>query len=80
MGTKRHPGEFDCYAAAEPDEPMFILLGRDKHAPMLIRLWAQIRELDPEENPTKIAEAFQLAAEMDTFLKQRMRAKKEGRS
>ena len=25
MGTKNEPGEFDCYAAAEPDEPMFII-------------------------------------------------------
>lgn len=33
MGTKNNPGAFDCYANAEPDEPMFVLLGRDKHAP-----------------------------------------------
>lgn len=30
MGTKNNPGEFDCYANAAPDEPMFILLGRDQ--------------------------------------------------
>ena len=29
MATKNNPGKFDCYTNAEPDEPMFILLGRD---------------------------------------------------
>lgn len=38
MGTKNNPGTFDCYANAAPDEPMFVLLGRDKHAPLLVRL------------------------------------------
>lgn len=56
MGTKNNPGAFDCYANAEPDEPMFILLGRDKHAPTLIWLWAVLRELDGED-PAKVKEA-----------------------
>lgn len=29
MGTKSNPTQFDCYANALPDEPMFILLARD---------------------------------------------------
>ena len=28
MGTKNNPGRFDCYGNAEPDEPIFVLLGR----------------------------------------------------
>lgn len=48
MGTKRNPGQFDCYAAALDDEPMFILLGRDPLAPLLVGLWAAIREADEE--------------------------------
>lgn len=56
MGTKNNPGAFDCYANAEPDEPMFVLLGRDKHAPTLVWLWAVLRELDGEE-PEKVKEA-----------------------
>jgi len=28
MATKKNPGEFDCYANAGPDEPMFVLLAR----------------------------------------------------
>lgn len=42
MGTKNNPGAYDCYANAEPDEAMFVLLGRDKHAGLLVTLWALI--------------------------------------
>ncbi len=56
MGTKNHPGEHDCYAKAEPDEPMFVLLARDKHAPALVWLWATLRELDGEDTE-KVKEA-----------------------
>jgi len=43
MGSKRDPGKFDCYEKALPDEPMFILLGRDPQAPALVRQWAERR-------------------------------------
>lgn len=43
MGTKNNPGRFDCYANAEPDEPMFILLARDRLAPHLTAIWAAVR-------------------------------------
>ena len=63
MATKNNPGEYDCYAAADPDEPMFVLLGRDKHAPTLVWLWATLRELD-EEDPAKVQEARECCAMM----------------
>jgi hypothetical protein len=44
MGTKNNPGKFDCYKNAEPDEPIFILLGRDMHASDAVRKWAEDRE------------------------------------
>lgn len=56
MATKNNPGTYDCYAKAEPDEPIFILLGRDRHAPTLVWLWAVLRELDGEDQ-AKIDEA-----------------------
>lgn len=56
MATKNNPGQFDCYKNAEPDEPLFVLLGRDKHAPTLIWLWSVLRELDGED-ASKVAEA-----------------------
>jgi hypothetical protein len=49
MATKANPGEFDCYAKAAPDEPMFVLLARDKHAPALVWLWSVLREVDGEK-------------------------------
>ena len=63
MGSKNNPGKFDCYANAEPDEPMFVLLGRDRHAPSLVWLWATLRELD-QETPEKVAEARQCVVDM----------------
>jgi len=63
MGTKNKPGAFDCYANAEPDEPMFVLLGRDRHAPALVWLWAVLRELD-DEDAAKIREARECAVSM----------------
>lgn len=65
MGTKANPGKFDCYANAAPDEPMFILLGRDKYAPTLVSLWAALRLIDGED-PAVVAEAMQCAEAMAT--------------
>lgn len=38
MGTKNDPGDVN--------EGMFVLLGRDRHASALLRLWAMLREMD----------------------------------
>ncbi len=63
MGTKANPSAHDCYANAEPDEPLFILLARDRHAPALVWLWAVLRELDGE-SPEKVKEARDCAVAM----------------
>lgn len=63
MGTKNNPGNFDCYANAEPDEPMFVLLARDPLAPGLVEDWALRRELSGED-PTKVQEAYDCAEAM----------------
>lgn len=68
MGTKNNPGKFDCYANAEPDEPMFILLGRDPLAGALVRLWAETRR-GMGEDPAKVAEALACANAMDEHAK-----------
>lgn len=67
MATKAKPGAFDCYAAARKHEPMFILLGRDKHAPLLVRMWALVREA-ANEDPAKVAEARECADAMEGWL------------
>ena len=63
MGTKNNPGDYDCYANAHPDEPMFVLLGRDRMAPELIEDWATWRESEGED-PAKVAEARECAQQM----------------
>jgi hypothetical protein len=68
MGTKNNPGKFDCYANATPDEPMFVLLGRDPFAATLVRMWANAREA--RGNPMdaeKIAEARACADALDRY-------------
>ena len=57
MGTKNNPGQFDCYTNAEPDEPMFVLLGRDPLAPLLVEIWADVRAVLLAGEGEKVAEA-----------------------
>jgi hypothetical protein len=81
MGTKQNPGRFDCYGKALPDEPLFVLLGRDPAAAETIRFWAatRLRALKAEKNlfnmddPTvdeeasKIAESLNIACTMERY-------------
>lgn len=70
MGTKNEPGQFDCYANALPDEPMFVLLARDPFAPELLERWAARRSLDiaacvrPTTDRAMVDEARRCADEM----------------
>lgn len=81
MGTKNHPGRFDCYAAAAPDEPVFVLLGRDPHAAAIVEEWARLRSqaIDKGEKPegdwAKVSEAMKCAAAMRAY-----HAKRQGNS
>lgn len=75
MGTKNNPGAFDCYANAHPDEPMFILLGRDPAASLLVALWADIREAMGEAKE-KVAEARACASAMSEWAERLGKARK----
>jgi len=66
MGTKKNPARYDCYANADPNEPMFILLGRDLGAYALVETWADARE-QRGEDPTIVAEARTCAAAMKAW-------------
>jgi hypothetical protein len=83
MGTKNNPGKFDCYAEAEPDEPMFILLGRDKDAPEQVRRWAVSRAQrilagdKPARDWPMIGEAFTCAEQMERFRELREASKRK---
>jgi hypothetical protein len=61
MGTKNQPGVYDCYSKLEPDEPHFVIMGRDPSAALLITLWATLREAQGEDE-AKTGEARQCAA------------------
>jgi hypothetical protein len=66
MGTKGSRGWFDCDRKAEDGEPRFVLLGRDRHAPLLLRIWALLRRREGEDEAV-IAEALACAKEMDAW-------------
>lgn len=66
MASKNNPGKFDCYTNAHPDEPMFVLLGRDPMAGRLVRIWASLREAHGED-PAKVSEARACAESMDQW-------------
>lgn len=69
MGTKNNPGAFDCYANAEPDEPMFVLLGRDPVAGLIVEIWAHLRvEMgkDAKDDPI-IVEALECAKALNKY-------------
>ena len=66
MGTKNNPGDYDCYQKAEADEPMFVLLARDRYAPILVMLWAELREAAGED-PDKVQEARDCADDMTAW-------------
>jgi hypothetical protein len=76
MGTKNEPGMFDCYANAEPDEPMFTLLARDPQASYLIAQWAHHLSIlidkgeKPESDRAQVKEAFRCAEAMDKWRKE----------
>ena len=64
MSTKNNPGLFDAYAAAHPDEPIFVLLGRDPQAADLVRLWAIGRDFLEGADDPQIEAAYECAAAM----------------
>ena len=70
MGTKNNPSlKFNCYVAADPDEPMFVLLGRDPIAPFLVGWWVGLKSThDPSADPEKLKEAMETARAMDDWL------------
>lgn len=85
MGTKDNPGEFDAYAKAEPDEPIFVLLARDLEAPLVIHIWVHLwmREIQmglrPESDRPQIEAAMRTATEMQQWGEEwRARKAKEG--
>jgi hypothetical protein len=69
MGSKNNPGKWDCYANAHPDEPMFVLLGRDPTAAILVRFWCALRDELGGTEPEALAEAYACAEALEAWAK-----------
>jgi hypothetical protein len=67
MATKNNPGKFDCYSKADPDEPMFILLGRDPTAPLIVLAWAVLRHHCGHNDESQLIEAIECARSMQAW-------------
>lgn len=61
--SKNDEKAFDCFANAEPDEPMFVLLARDVRAPALVEQWADVSE-SRGTDPAKVENARECAGQM----------------
>lgn len=70
MATKNNPGAYDCYAKAEPDEPMFVLLGRDPAAMWVVTIWIEIRKRMGSDR-AQIEEATKCAIAMGEYAEAR---------
>lgn len=68
MGSKSEPGFYSYLGKAEPNEPVFVLLGRDPQAPDLVRRWADERDRLGESRD-RVAEAYALAKQMEDYAK-----------
>lgn len=70
MGTKLNPDPYDCFYAALPDEPYFVLLARDPSGAGIVSLWASERAaeikqgLKPESDKALVIRARACAVAM----------------
>jgi hypothetical protein len=70
MSTKNQPGEFDCLAKIEPDEPYFVLRANDYSAWNLVHMWSLTRSADiargfkPASDAEQAKEALECAKAM----------------
>lgn len=72
MNTKSSPSAHDCYAKLKPDEPYFVLMGRDPNAAETVRFWAERRKIAIEDGLStdkmeKVDEAYACADAMTLY-------------
>ena len=64
MSTKANPSPNGCYEKAAPDEPMFVLLGRDPTASFVVLFWCKLRAVMNASDAEHLTEAAFCASEM----------------
>jgi len=58
---------FSCINKAEDDEPIFVLLARDRMAPKVVRAWVHEARAHGEKDEEKLAEATACAYAMEQW-------------
>lgn len=77
MARRRRSIEYDCLSKLEPDEPCFVLIGRDRAAPASIKVWATLwlqeisLKLRPETDRAQVTQALKIARDMEIWLRDR---------
>lgn len=91
INTLDRPSEFDAAAKLRPDEPYFLLIGRDRSAPELVQQWADnnrkralseredMSEEELDEELRKSTDAERIAWDMQAYKRGELRkeAKRE---
>ncbi len=75
MATKNDPGTWKCYENAEPDEPMFVLLGRDPAACCAVIFWVKMRMEMGQPMDDQLKDARDLAYKMEQWAKAKGKTK-----
>lgn len=69
--------QYDCLAKLEPDEPCFVLIGRDRASAAVIKVWATLwlqeigLGLRPEEDRAQVSQALRIARDMEIWERDR---------
>lgn len=74
MGTKKNPGQYDCYFKCGLEEPYFVLRANDPLAPVLVQVWAELARRQGEKE-AKVLEARTCAEDMKKWLKDHDKAR-----
>ena len=74
---RRRKVEYDCLAKLEPDEPCFVLIGRDRASPAVIKIWATLwlQEIElglrPDSDRRQVTEALNISRSMEIWARDR---------
>lgn len=87
MSTKHDPGAYDCYAKLADDEPYFVLRGRDRTAPLIVRQWVAARVYEAfisqigisPAYARKLREALECAYDMEQWQAAQEKGEKKGK-
>jgi hypothetical protein len=67
MWSKSKPGPFDRYAEAAPEEPVFVLLGRDPVSTFLVSLWIGVHGVMGGNSPAEALDAAQCSLALEQW-------------